>query len=107
MKKLFLIATILAGAAGVSHAGVNFSIGIGFPVPPPVIITRPAPVYVPTPVYVAPCPPAVVVAPRYYHPAPVIVQRYPVYPMRPAYRHESWQHHDDHHHNGHWDNHRR
>ncbi|HEU5122448.1 MAG TPA: hypothetical protein VFW05_00130 [Verrucomicrobiae bacterium] len=106
MKKLFLIATILAGAIGVSHAGVNFSIGIGIPVPPPVIISRPAPVYIPAPVYVAPCPPAVVVAPRYY-PAPVVVHRYPVYPVRPAYRHDNWHHRDNHGHYGHWNNHHR
>lgn len=101
MKKLFLIATILAGAVGVSQAGVNFSIGIGLPVPPPVIISRPAPVYV------APCPPAVVVGPRYYYPPPVVVHRYPVYPVRPAYRHDNWRHHDNRGHSGHWDNHHR
>ena len=76
MKKLLLVAAILVGAVSASHAGVNFSIGIGIPLPPPpVIISHRAPEYCPPPVYCPPprvvyapaCPPPVVVAPRYYH----------------------------------------
>lgn len=71
MKKILLVATVLVGGMAFSQAGVNVSIGIGFPLPPlpGVIIRQPAP-FCPAPVYVAPrfCPPRVVVPcpPVYY-----------------------------------------
>ncbi|HYG22878.1 MAG TPA: hypothetical protein VEH04_08855 [Verrucomicrobiae bacterium] len=67
MKKLILIAGLLTAGVAVSQAGVHLNIGIGFPPPPRVIVSHPAPVYCPPPVVVAP--PAwtpVVVAPHWH-----------------------------------------
>jgi hypothetical protein len=72
MKKLLLVASVLVGGVALSHAGVNVSIGLGFPAPRhSVVVTHPSycppPVYVapcPPPVYVPPCPPRVIVSPR-------------------------------------------
>src|ERR1051325_10690879 len=53
MKKLLLLAAVLAGATFTSRAGgVHFSFGFGLPLPlpPPVIVSRPAPVVVAPPV---------------------------------------------------------
>lgn len=76
MKKILLVATVLAGGVMLSQAGVSVHIGIGFPLPPPpvpiVVVPAPAPIC-PAPVYVAPpvCPPRFVVpcAPISYRPA--------------------------------------
>ncbi|EEF57732.1 hypothetical protein [Pedosphaera parvula] len=75
MKKILLLSAVLVGAVSAAQAGVGFHIGIGLPLlpPPPIIIGRPAPVYVaPAPVYVEPRPvfappPFVVVAPPSYY----------------------------------------
>jgi hypothetical protein len=59
MKKLLLIAAVLAGAVSASRAGVNFNFGMGLPVPQPlVVVSHRAPVYAsdcrPAPVVYAP-----------------------------------------------------
>src|SRR5262249_17031944 len=91
MKKSFLISAVLLGAALVSEAAVNVSIGVGFPVATPVIVSRPAPVVaVPVPtVYATPAPVAVAVPPVAVLPAPVVVVPRVVYP----YRHSHYAHH--------------
>jgi hypothetical protein len=97
MKKLMLVAAVLLGGIAASKAGVDVHIGIGLPFPRPerVIISRPAPVIVaPAPV----CAPApVVVAPPVCHaPAPVVVV--------PRYDHYRRYSYNDHRRG--WDNHR-
>jgi hypothetical protein len=93
MKKILLVATVLVGGMAISQAGVNLSIGIGFPLPPlpGVVIRQPAP-FCPAPVYVAPpyCPPRVVVPC-----APVRYQPYcgPVYNQH-GRGHGNWNRHD-------------
>ena len=72
MKKLLLIAAVLAGAVTASQAGVDVRIGIGIPAPPPIVISR-APAYYHPPVVVAPSlpprpwTPVVVVPPAHHH----------------------------------------
>lgn len=110
MKKLLLVAAVLVGAVSASQAGVHFSIGIGIPLPPPVVIAPPAPVYYPAPVYapapvyvpappVVCAPPVIVQQPRYYGP------RYYPGPGYGGYWHgRGHDRHDDH--GGHWNHYR-
>ncbi len=90
MKKLLLVATILAGGIAFSQAGININIGIGLPHPRPAIVIRQPVAYCPPPRYVAPavCPPRVVVPCR-----PVYYQ--PVYEHHQhRYGQDRWQRHD-------------
>jgi hypothetical protein len=90
MKKLIILSAILLGTGLAAQAGVHVSVGIGFPVPPPVVISRPAPVIVqsaPQVVYGQPaCEPAPVYQPNIVYSAPVVVTPAPVcVETRPVY----------------------
>jgi hypothetical protein len=60
MKRIFLIAAVLAGGVAASQAGVSIGIGIGLPLP---AVVAPAPV----------CPPVVVEQPAVVVPSPIVV----------------------------------
>ncbi len=77
MKKLFVLAAILMGAATASQAGIRFNISFDLPLPLPplpVIISRPAPV----------CVPAAPVVYEQYQEYPRYYPGY-YYPRRPVY----------------------
>jgi hypothetical protein len=94
MKKLLLVATVLAGGLAISSAGINVSIGVRLPHPPlprpGLVIRHPAP-HCPPPVYVAPplCPPRVVITypPPYYRPGYG-------YHKQHSRGHDRWDRHD-------------
>jgi hypothetical protein len=77
MKKTFLIAAVLVGAASVSQAGVRLGFGFSIPLGPPPVVYQAPPVYtVPAPVYTSPAP--VYQAPPVVYAAPSVVYAPPV-----------------------------
>src|SRR5437764_10929043 len=90
MKKLLLLSAVLLGAASASQAGVRFNVGIGIPLPPPVVVTEPC-----APVYAQPYPQACEPAPQVYAPTPVVIAP-PVVDFRFSHVHRPyWQHFRD------------